>query len=57
LVIPALSSGTGLSSSHTTWDVVGWDSTFESKTQPKLGHDSSTNNLIRRYRKQREITP
>jgi glucose-6-phosphate isomerase len=29
---------------------------LESKTEPKLGHDSSTNNLIRRYRKQREIT-
>ncbi|MGH9713830.1 MAG: glucose-6-phosphate isomerase [Candidatus Acidiferrales bacterium] len=24
---------------------------IESKTEPKLGHDSSTNNLIRRYRK------
>jgi len=24
---------------------------LESKTEPKLGHDSSTNNLIRRYRK------
>ena len=29
---------------------------LESKSEPKLGHDSSTNNLIRRYRKQREIT-
>jgi glucose-6-phosphate isomerase len=28
---------------------------LESKSEPKLGHDSSTNNLIRRYRKQREI--
>ena len=27
---------------------------LESKTDPKLGHDSSTNNLIRRYRKLRE---
>ena len=26
---------------------------LESKTEPKLGHDSSTNNLIRRYRKLR----
>jgi glucose-6-phosphate isomerase len=26
---------------------------LESKTEPKLGHDSSTNNLIRRYRKTR----
>ena len=24
---------------------------LESRTEPKLGHDSSTNNLIRRYRK------
>jgi glucose-6-phosphate isomerase len=24
---------------------------LESKTEPRLGHDSSTNNLIRRYRK------
>ena len=24
---------------------------LESKPEPKLGHDSSTNNLIRRYRK------
>ena len=29
---------------------------LESNTEPKLGHDSSTNNLIRRYREQREIT-
>ena len=29
---------------------------LESKSEPKLGHDSSTNNLIRRYRKQREIS-
>jgi glucose-6-phosphate isomerase len=29
---------------------------LESKSEPKLGHDSSTNNLIRRYRKQKEIT-
>jgi hypothetical protein len=36
LVIPALSSGTGLSSSHTTWDVVRWDSTIESKPTPSL---------------------
>jgi glucose-6-phosphate isomerase len=28
---------------------------LESKSEPKLGHDSSTNNLISRYRKQREI--
>jgi len=27
---------------------------LESKGEPKLGHDSSTNNLIRRYRKLRE---
>lgn len=27
---------------------------LESNTEPKLGHDSSTNNLIRRYRKARE---
>jgi glucose-6-phosphate isomerase len=27
---------------------------LESKTPPKLNHDSSTNNLIRRYRKLRE---
>ena len=31
-------------------------SELESKSEPKLGHDSSTNNLIIRYRKQREIT-
>jgi glucose-6-phosphate isomerase len=30
---------------------------LESKSEPKLGHDSSTNNLIRRYRKQRETAP
>jgi glucose-6-phosphate isomerase len=29
---------------------------LESKTEPKLGHDSSTNNLIRRYRKLRDTT-
>jgi glucose-6-phosphate isomerase len=27
---------------------------LESKTEPKLGHDSSTNNLIRRYRKMKD---
>jgi len=27
---------------------------LESKTEPKLAHDSSTNNLIHRYRKLRE---
>ena len=27
---------------------------LENKTEPKLGHDSSTNNLIRRYRKLKE---
>ena len=27
---------------------------LESRTKSKLGHDSSTNNLIRRYRKQKE---
>jgi glucose-6-phosphate isomerase len=27
---------------------------LESETEPKLAHDSSTNNLIRRYRKQKE---
>ena len=27
---------------------------LESKTAPKLNHDSSTNNLIRRYRKMKE---
>jgi len=26
---------------------------LESKAEPELEHDSSTNNLIRRYRKQR----
>ena len=29
---------------------------LESETEPKLGHDSSTNNLIRRYRKLRDAT-
>jgi glucose-6-phosphate isomerase len=29
---------------------------LETKTQPKLGHDSSTDNLIRRYRKLRSVT-
>ncbi len=29
---------------------------LESDTEPPLGHDSSTNNLIRRYRKQRQKT-
>jgi glucose-6-phosphate isomerase len=29
---------------------------LESKTDPKLGHDSSTNSLIRRYRKQKETS-
>ena len=29
---------------------------LESESEPKFGHDSSTNNLIRRYRKQRETT-
>jgi glucose-6-phosphate isomerase len=27
---------------------------LESKTEPTLGHDSSTNNLIRRYRKMKD---
>jgi glucose-6-phosphate isomerase len=27
---------------------------LESPSEPKLGHDSSTNNLIRRYRQQKE---
>jgi glucose-6-phosphate isomerase len=27
---------------------------LESKTEPALSHDSSTNNLIRRYRKLKE---
>jgi glucose-6-phosphate isomerase len=27
---------------------------LESKTEPTLGHDSSTNNLIRRYRQQKD---
>jgi glucose-6-phosphate isomerase len=29
---------------------------LESKTEPALGHDSSTNNLIRRYRKSKLVT-
>ena len=29
---------------------------LESKAEPKLGHDSSTNNLIRRYRRLKEIS-
>ncbi|MFN4922147.1 glucose-6-phosphate isomerase [Bradyrhizobium sp.] len=29
---------------------------LESKAEPKLGHDSSTNNLIRRYRKLKDAT-
>jgi glucose-6-phosphate isomerase len=29
---------------------------LESKTEPKLGHDSSTDNLIRRYRKLKGVT-
>jgi glucose-6-phosphate isomerase len=29
---------------------------LESKSEPKLGHDSSTNNLIRRYRKLKEMS-
>jgi glucose-6-phosphate isomerase len=29
---------------------------LESKAEPKLGHDSSTNNLIRRYRKLKEVS-
>jgi glucose-6-phosphate isomerase len=29
---------------------------LENKTEPKLGHDSSTDNLIRRYRKLRGVT-
>jgi len=29
---------------------------LETKTEPKLGHDSSTDNLIRRYRKLRSVT-
>jgi len=28
---------------------------LESKSEPKLGHDSSTNNLIRRYRKLKDV--
>jgi glucose-6-phosphate isomerase len=30
---------------------------LESATEPKLGHDSSTNNLIRRYRRLRRRRP
>jgi glucose-6-phosphate isomerase len=30
---------------------------LESQTEPALGHDSSTNNLIRRYRKLKETSP
>jgi tRNA-dihydrouridine synthase len=30
---------------------------LESKDQPELGHDSSTNNLIRRYRRLKEVAP
>jgi glucose-6-phosphate isomerase len=30
---------------------------LESKTEPALGHDSSTNHLIRRYRKRKEDSP
>jgi glucose-6-phosphate isomerase len=29
---------------------------LESKSEPKLSHDSSTNNLIRRYRKLKELS-
>ena len=29
---------------------------LESKTEPELGHDSSTNGLIRRYRQLKEKT-
>jgi glucose-6-phosphate isomerase len=29
---------------------------LEGKTEPKLGHDSSTNTLIRRYRKLKGVT-
>jgi glucose-6-phosphate isomerase len=29
---------------------------LESETEPKLGHDSSTDNLIRRYRKLKGVT-
>jgi glucose-6-phosphate isomerase len=32
-------------------------SELESRAEPKLGHDSSTNNLIRRYRKLKEVAP
>ena len=30
---------------------------LESEAEPKLGHDTSTNGLIRRYRRLREVTP
>ncbi len=30
---------------------------LESRAEPELGHDSSTNNLIRRYRRLKEATP
>jgi glucose-6-phosphate isomerase len=30
---------------------------IESRTEPALGHDSSTNNLIRRYRRQKDAAP
>jgi glucose-6-phosphate isomerase len=30
---------------------------LESRAEPKLGHDSSTNNLIRRYRSLKEVAP
>jgi hypothetical protein len=36
-----------------TIDIGGTHVKLESKSEPKLGHDSSTNNLIRRDRKQR----
>jgi glucose-6-phosphate isomerase len=29
---------------------------LEGKSEPKLGHDSSTNNLIRRYRRRKGAT-
>jgi len=29
---------------------------LESKKEPALGHDSSTNNLIRRYRKSKQVS-
>jgi glucose-6-phosphate isomerase len=55
----------------TIWDIDSFDqwgvelgkvlaqriiSELESKPEPKLGHDSSTNNLIRRYRKLKDAT-